>query len=263
MEEETISKNGRSSKILMGRVVLFFALVNTVLIMTGCGRDNPLDNPNNPNILKTFTYTALAEGGGTISPSGLVSIKEGESRTFTASPNTGRTVNEWRENGSVVATSSNSYTVTNVQANGTIQVTFREQGYAPESLPRAYIFEAINPPTGFAGADNVFYWILNTTHGYHWQSIQWSSGIVGVGTATRLSSPYTYRKTSPNTATFNIARLSLPNGSSNAYYTGTLTYTSATECEYVYELESSGTVVRNIKVKFKVYVDPTKVYLGN
>ncbi|MCL2835001.1 MAG: hypothetical protein FWD78_17665 [Treponema sp.] len=75
--------------------------------------------------VKTFTYTASAGSGGTISPSGQVSITQGEDKTFTASPNTGNMVDQWIVNGNVAASSGTSYTVTNVQANGTIQATFK------------------------------------------------------------------------------------------------------------------------------------------
>ena len=88
-----------------------------LVILSGCEKEDPL---------KTITYTASAGSGGTISPEGSVLITQGEDMTFTATPNYGKIVNEWTVNGNVVATSANTYTVTNVQSDGTIQVTFKD-----------------------------------------------------------------------------------------------------------------------------------------
>ena len=101
----------------MKRVVSFLVIASMAVILTGCEGEDPL---------KTFTYTASAGSGGTISPEGLVSITQGEDLTFTTTPDEGKIVNEWKVNGNVVAMSGNSYTVTNVQSDGTIQVTFKD-----------------------------------------------------------------------------------------------------------------------------------------
>ena len=74
----------------------------------------------------TFTYVASAGSGGTISPSGSVTITQGQNQTFTATPSAGKEVDEWKVNGTTVATSGISYEVTNVQENGTISVSFKD-----------------------------------------------------------------------------------------------------------------------------------------
>jgi len=272
MESETISKNGASSKSQMSRgnkmkrVFFYFAVTGMAVILTGCPgpEGDPWDNPGIPSSPTTFTYSASAGSGGTISPSGSVLIGQGESRTFSASPSTGRIVNEWRVNGSVVATSGNSYTVTNVQSNGTIQVTFVEQGWAPESLQRGYVFETI----GGTGDDGTYYppqkyyWIDNTTHLYCFSSVWNSSG-------RKISTPYTYQKTGPNTATFNCSYIltTYTDGSRyESFEKGTLTYTSATECKYVYKVSwnNRGSVGQNdidlFESRYKVYVDTNIPY---
>jgi hypothetical protein len=73
-----------------------------------------------------YTLTAIAGSGGTISPSGNVTVNQGESKTFTATPDNGKMIDEWKVDGNVVASSGNTYTVSNVQANATIQVTFKD-----------------------------------------------------------------------------------------------------------------------------------------
>jgi uncharacterized repeat protein (TIGR02543 family) len=73
-----------------------------------------------------YALTASAGEGGTISPSGAVTVNAGANQTFTATPNSGKMVNQWKVNGNVVATSGNTYTVNNVQSNATVQVTFKD-----------------------------------------------------------------------------------------------------------------------------------------
>jgi hypothetical protein len=75
---------------------------------------------------KTYTLTATAGSGGTIFPSGSVTVNQGENQTFTATPDNGKMVDEWKVDGNVVASAGNTYTVSNVQANATVQVTFKD-----------------------------------------------------------------------------------------------------------------------------------------
>lgn len=76
---------------------------------------------------ETFTITATASAGGTISPSGNISVATGGSQTFTLTPDTGYTI------GGILVTFSNdegfvnpqsTYTFSNVRANHTIQALF-------------------------------------------------------------------------------------------------------------------------------------------
>ena len=99
------------------------------------------------NSTLTFTITPSAGSGGTISPSGAVTVNYGGSYTFTATPNSGKTVNQWLVNGLVVVTSSNSYTVSNVQQNTTVQVTFKDISAA--DLP------TISPADGSAACGTI------------------------------------------------------------------------------------------------------------
>lgn len=71
------------------------------------------------------TIIATASTGGTISPSGTVFVSNGSNHTFTATPNSGKEVDQWILNGSVVQTRGTTYTVSNVNANATLQVTFK------------------------------------------------------------------------------------------------------------------------------------------
>ena len=74
----------------------------------------------------TYTLTASAGVGGSISPNGNVIVNQGSSQTFTATPSNGKEVDRWSLNGNVVQNGGNTYTVSNVQANATVQVTFKD-----------------------------------------------------------------------------------------------------------------------------------------
>ena len=143
-------------------------------------------------------------------------------------------------------------------------------GYAPESLQRAYIFavatgsSALGSTGKAANGDNVLYWILDSQRGYHAASISGSNS-----STTRVTTPYTYIKTGPNKATFEFSCYwfisdALENPLRQWKYQGTLTYTSASECEYDYTYTFLNTgASQSYKTIFKVYVDPSQVYLGN
>jgi hypothetical protein len=91
------------------------------------------DNQNPPNYsqpsneisakIETFTITATAGQGGTISPSGSVSVVSGSSQIFTITPNVGYKIKDVKVDGTSVG-SVNTYTFTNVTSNHTIEVTF-------------------------------------------------------------------------------------------------------------------------------------------
>ena len=74
--------------------------------------------------LELFALTASAAGGGSISPSGTFNTSAGISQPFTATPNANYFVNQWVVDGNVVQNGGFSYTIGNVHANHTVQVTF-------------------------------------------------------------------------------------------------------------------------------------------
>ena len=70
-----------------------------------------------------YTITATAGANGTISPSGEVTVAEGEDKTFTITANTGYHIKDVKVNGSSVGTAA-TYTFNDVAANATITVEF-------------------------------------------------------------------------------------------------------------------------------------------
>lgn len=72
----------------------------------------------------TFTITASAGSGGSISPSGQSTVSKGGSKSYTISPANGYVLADLQVNGTSVGLTS-SYTFSNVQANATITATFK------------------------------------------------------------------------------------------------------------------------------------------
>jgi hypothetical protein len=55
-----------------------------------------------------------------------ITVTQGGSQTFTATPNNGKEVDKWLLNGSAAQTGSPTYTLSNIQTNATLQVTFKD-----------------------------------------------------------------------------------------------------------------------------------------
>ena len=80
---------------------------------------------------KTYIITASAGEEGTITPSGEVEVKNGQSQTFEFYPNDSTYhISSIVVDGSFVPSYSNTYTFYNVVADHTIQVIFSEEGKA-------------------------------------------------------------------------------------------------------------------------------------
>ena len=77
-----------------------------------------------PTFAQRITITSSAGSNGSISPSGQTQVSLGAGISFTASPNTGYTVNNWTLDGTLVQTGGTGYTLNNVTAAHTVQVTF-------------------------------------------------------------------------------------------------------------------------------------------
>jgi hypothetical protein len=71
----------------------------------------------------TYTITASAGTGGTISPSGSVVVSKGTSRTFAITASSGYRISDVRVNGSSVGAVA-TYTFSNIQTNHTIAASF-------------------------------------------------------------------------------------------------------------------------------------------
>ncbi|MDH6369071.1 hypothetical protein M2444_000849 [Paenibacillus sp. PastF-3] len=79
------------------------------------------------------TITASAGENGTISPNGAVVVNEGEDQTFTFNPDNGYEVDKVLLDGTAVTVTENVYTVANITADHTINVTFKQKETGGES----------------------------------------------------------------------------------------------------------------------------------
>jgi hypothetical protein len=71
------------------------------------------------------TITPTAGPNGSIQPDSSFTIKDGHDQQFTAFPNIGYEVDKWYLDGTEVQTGGTSYTLSNIQATHTVEVTFR------------------------------------------------------------------------------------------------------------------------------------------
>ncbi|MSU21237.1 MAG: hypothetical protein EXS30_07555 [Pedosphaera sp.] len=75
-----------------------------------------------------FIVTASEGANGLINPNGSVAKAAGESQTFTAIPKSGYAVDQWILDGSTVQTGGKNYTLSGIQANHAVGVSFRQIG---------------------------------------------------------------------------------------------------------------------------------------
>ena len=162
----SISPNGTTT-VQIGTSLLFRATPNTgysvnnwsvdgTVVQTG-GTTYSLQNIiANHTVLVTFattaptTYTVTPTAGanGTISPSTVQTVNSGGSVTFTATPNAGYSVNAWSLDGTSVQTGGATYTLSNITANHTVNVTFSANPAGTYSVtPTAGANGSISPST--------------------------------------------------------------------------------------------------------------------
>ncbi|MBP9019864.1 MAG: copper amine oxidase N-terminal domain-containing protein [Bacteroidales bacterium] len=79
-------------------------------------------------IFEAITYTIIAStgSGGTISPSGTISVNYGDSKTFTITPDNGYKIKDVKVDGASQG-SITSYTFTNITSDHTISATFEKE----------------------------------------------------------------------------------------------------------------------------------------
>ena len=80
---------------------------------------------------ETYIISASAGPGGKITPSGNISVAVGGSQTFTISADNGYEIDRVTVNGKETSVSNGSYTFSNVNADQSISVTFKEIGTEP------------------------------------------------------------------------------------------------------------------------------------
>lgn len=79
-----------------------------------------------PTTAKQYTLSASAGTGGSITPNGAQTVKEGESIPFTFTPNDGYEIDSVKLDGNVVSITNGQYKVENVATDRNIYVTFKK-----------------------------------------------------------------------------------------------------------------------------------------
>ncbi|MEG0505698.1 MAG: hypothetical protein RR547_13705, partial [Raoultibacter sp.] len=92
------------------------------------------DREAEPPVQPSWTITATASGGGTISPEGVTTIVDGGTQTFYFTPEAGKKVAKVAINGgAAVDFTGSSYTLFNVKKHSSIAVTF-DDGNPPKPI---------------------------------------------------------------------------------------------------------------------------------
>ncbi len=147
--------------------------------------------------INTFSITASAGSGGTISPSGITEVVSGGSQTYTITPNTGYYIVDVLVDGNSVG-AVNSYSFTNVTDDYTIVVVFDEQDEtAPSVTNCSPAADAIQVPLN----NLITLHIVDTGTGVDANSvtIEVNNNIVYTGNTTDYSSIYGHcRRTGTN-----------------------------------------------------------------
>ncbi|MHC4499949.1 MAG: InlB B-repeat-containing protein, partial [Planctomycetota bacterium] len=76
-----------------------------------------------------YTVTATYGANGTVDPNGAIVVNYGQDKLFTASPDIGYEVDTWSVDGNSVQSGGNTYTLTNITADHTLNVTFKIQQF--------------------------------------------------------------------------------------------------------------------------------------
>ena len=95
-----------------------------VTIETGSTGDRAYTATWSKNLPDTYTIQATAGPGGTITPSGTVSVRRGDNQVFELTCANGYQIDQILVDGETVTSAGNSYTFENVQAAHTITVSF-------------------------------------------------------------------------------------------------------------------------------------------
>ncbi|MCL2039136.1 MAG: T9SS type A sorting domain-containing protein [Bacteroidetes bacterium] len=99
---------------------------------------------------KSYIITAIADGGGEMTPVGNVRVYIYQDQTFTFAPWQGFQIDYIRVNGKLIEDLDRPYTFRNVTANGTIQVYFKPEDPTAYTITSSATNGTISPTNGIA-----------------------------------------------------------------------------------------------------------------
>ena len=127
-----------------------------------------------------YTITATAGANGSITPSGAVGVAAGGSQTFTISPSSGYVIDTLKVDGLEV-TATTSYTFSDVKANHTIEVTFKQESQTPDVTAPSITTQPGNATVKVGetatftiavnGTDLTYQWQIDRNDGNGWVNI--------------------------------------------------------------------------------------------
>ena len=100
------------------------------------------NNNGTPDEDETFNITVTAGSGGSAEPNGTVSVGSGESVTITFTPDSGYEIDSVIVDDQKVVVSGSSYTFSNVVANHTLEVSFKNSYVPPVNPGTTYYIDA-------------------------------------------------------------------------------------------------------------------------
>ena len=203
-------------------------------------------------VIKTYTVTANAGVGGTITPSGQVQVLHGGSQSFTITPSVGYSIADVKVDGTSVGAVS-SHTITNVTANRTIEATFAINTYnITSSVGTGGSISPLGVVKVNHGSNQTF--AITPAEGYEIADVKVdgvSVGKVATYTFTNVTAPHTISatftiKTFKITATIsgNGSGTITPAGDTTVNFGGVQTYTiTPAEGSYLQDLIVDGNSV--------------------
>ena len=134
-----------------------------------------------------YTITATAGANGSITPSGAVKVAKGDNQTFTISPSSGYVIDTLKVDGSEV-TATTSYTFSDVKANHTIEVTFKQESQTPDVTAPSITTQPDNATVkagetatftiAASGTDLTYLWQIDRNDGNGWVNIDGATAAI-------------------------------------------------------------------------------------
>ncbi len=100
------------------------ATITNSCVLYYFAQDNGGNFPSSASGISFHTINSTAAAGGTIAPNNRLIAPNGESYTFFAYPDINYLVDKWYVDGNVVQTGGDSYLLSNIQADHSVQATF-------------------------------------------------------------------------------------------------------------------------------------------